>query len=102
MSNRQAVLQNNSSHLPDLVGLCLAAVTLKIDSLLDTRFAEEMVASADAGFKSQGFKQGAQVVETNAGIGGPAQQPFEGFSRAYGAILTCKASERSEEGHEEK
>jgi hypothetical protein len=96
MPNRQTVLQNNSSHLPDLVRFRLGAVTLKIDSLLETGFTEQMVASADAGFKSQGFQQGAQVVESNAGVSGSAQQPFESLLRAHAAILSCQAQSENE------
>ena len=101
MPKRQAVLQNNSSHLPDLVRFCVATVTPKIDPLLDIGFAEEMMASADARFKSQGFQQSAQVIEPNASVGGSTQQPFEGLCRAHGAILSCRAW-RMRRGNEDR
>src|ERR1700722_9785191 len=42
MCIRQTIFQDHSSHLPRLIGLRIIAVSLKIDSFLDSRFAENM------------------------------------------------------------
>jgi len=46
-----------------------------------------MVAATDTSFESESRKQRAQIVKSNTGICGAAQQPFEGPFRTHGVIV---------------
>ncbi len=69
--------ENHRAYLPDLIGLCLATVSLKIDQILDTRLDEYVVAASDSFFESQIDKKPAKVIEANVGIGLTVQNALE-------------------------
>lgn len=47
------ILEEHVSDLADLIGLCLAAVTLQIDLLFNPGFAKNVMASSNTHFKTQ-------------------------------------------------
>ncbi len=87
MPIRQAVLQNNSSHLPDLIRFRLVPVALEVDPFVDSRFAEKVVASANAPLEAQSFQQCAELLEADIRVGGAAQNSLQRPVHTHAAIL---------------
>jgi hypothetical protein len=87
MPIRQTVFRDNSPHLPHLIRLRVAAVSLKVDSFINARFAEQMVTAPDTNLKSQIRQHVAQLLKSNARVGGATQDPFEGPFRTHGVIV---------------
>jgi hypothetical protein len=73
------VFQNDVATLPHLVRLCVVAVPLYINVLLDTGFTKQVMASFNALIESQSFQQDAQIVKTDRLIRGATQQPLKCF-----------------------
>lgn len=94
VSTGEAILHNNSPYLTYLIRFCVTAVSLKIDPFLHTRFSEQMMAATHPKRKAKTFEQPAQVVKTDARVGGAAQQPREGSFRAQGAIVAAPRSRK--------
>jgi hypothetical protein len=59
------VFQDRCPHLSYLVPLRFAPLALKIDSLLDTRFAENVVTSLRTLLEAEVPKQSTKLVETD-------------------------------------
>ena len=85
-SNPQLVLDDDLTHLPDLVGFGLGAVALQIDQLGDICLAEHMMTALDSNLKPELSQQKIQVVEINVGIRRTTQNPEQQFFElAHGA-----------------
>jgi hypothetical protein len=87
MPNHQAVLQNNSSHLTNLIRFRVTSVSLEVDPLFDSGSAEYVMASASAHLEPQRPQQCAQLVESNICIRGAAQDLLKCLIRAHNAIV---------------
>ena len=59
--------------LPNLVGLCLGALGLKVQDLRDALSREDVVATLDSLVESQVSKQTAERRERDVGVRGPLQ-----------------------------
>jgi hypothetical protein len=77
------VSQKDCPHLLDLVRLGIVSIALEIYLLIDSSFAEDVMAAADAFFKSETFEQRAEVVEANRCIGGPTENAVQSLRYSH-------------------
>jgi hypothetical protein len=61
LSKTQVIPENDSSDLSNLISLCLSALWLKIDDLLDTRHREYVMIALDSLSESEAAKQVAEI-----------------------------------------
>ena len=86
------MFQDSSPHLLYLVWLRVVAFALYIDPLLNSLFAEKVMATFHPPIEAEIFQQGAQVIKTDRGIGGSAKDSLQRFRVGHRHIVNPGSS----------
>jgi hypothetical protein len=88
------VLQKYVSDLADLIGLCLATITLQVDLLFNPGLTKDVMAPSNSHIETQVQEQLAKVIKSDGSIRGSAQHSAQRLARAHTDILHQDGEEK--------